>query len=490
MRDVIFRTSSFRFNELHQRCKLCISCESPDPIASAVTAPFPTRKPSVNRWSNFPFSPARLPFFYGWIMVPASVLAILSSMPGQTSGVGVFKESLLKAWDLTSIQLATAYMLGTILSGLTLPLAGRMLDRFGTRTGIALASMGLGASLTLLSQSDRIGLAISNNIFWRIACMTACFMLIRFFGQGCLAMISRLAIGKWFNHRRGYATAIASPLTAFGFGMAPLGLGMLIATYGWREAAGFLAVGIGVFVTIIGWTLYRDTPEECGLLMDGAPPEHFAKEEISGQAAPDREFTRREATSTLAFWIYSLALGAHGLLFTAVAFHIESIGAYHGLEPAEAFGLFWPMAFTSVPCTMLSGWLSDRVDLRWLLGTFLLGQLMGIAGIYFLSYLWARPLLYVGYGIAGGLFSTIAAVSLPRFFGRRHLGAISGWNMTIMVWASALGPLFFSEVEAWSGSYQYALAGYTAVPILLLISGLFARNPQTLDRFRGIPENP
>lgn len=443
----------------------------------------------MTRWTNFPFNPARLPFFYGWVMVFVSVMAILASLPGQTSGVGVFKESLLAAWDLTSIQLATAYMLGTVLSGFALPLAGRMLDRYGARTGMVLSSVGLGASMVLFAQSDRIGLAVSESTAWRVACMTLCFLLIRFFGQGCLAMVSRLAVAKWFNRRRGFASALASPITSFGFGVAPILLGSLIDGQGWRAAALWMAGVIGIGVAIVGGLLFRDTPEECGLTMDGAPARAY---DTGGDALPpppeEREFTCPEALRTLAFWVYSLALGAHALLFTAIAFHIESIGAYHHMTSAEAFALFWPIAFFSVPCTMLMGWLSDRVDLRWLLAVFCLGQFMGITGVYFLDWQWAKYLFYLGYGIGGALFSTLMAVSYPRFYGRRHLGAISGWNMTVIVWASALGPVYFSAAEGLTGDYQAALAFYAVVPIVLLSIGLFARNPQTLPDRSSIPE--
>ncbi len=46
---------------------------------------------------NFPFDPARFPFFYGWIVLSAGTLGILMSAPGQTVGVSVFTDSLIEA---------------------------------------------------------------------------------------------------------------------------------------------------------------------------------------------------------------------------------------------------------------------------------------------------------------------------------------------------------------------------------------------------------
>jgi len=45
---------------------------------------------------NKPFSPARLPFFYGWIILFAGIIGMLMSVPGQTVGVSAFTEDLLK----------------------------------------------------------------------------------------------------------------------------------------------------------------------------------------------------------------------------------------------------------------------------------------------------------------------------------------------------------------------------------------------------------
>ena len=48
-------------------------------------------------WSpHFPFSPARKPLFYGWVMVAAGPLGIEFSIPGQTMGFSVFSDILIR----------------------------------------------------------------------------------------------------------------------------------------------------------------------------------------------------------------------------------------------------------------------------------------------------------------------------------------------------------------------------------------------------------
>ena len=48
--------------------------------------------------------------------------------------------------------------------------------------------------------------------------------------------------------------------------------------------------------------------------------------------------------------------------------------------------------------------------------------------------------------------------------GREHLGAISGLNMSVMVFASAIGPVLFSVGKDVSGGYD--------APALVCVGGL------------------
>ncbi len=51
--------------------------------------------------------------------------------------------------------------------------------------------------------------------------------------------------------------------------------------------------------------------------------------------------------------------------------------------------------------------------------------------------------------------------------------------MTIMVWASALGPVLFSKVQSVTGNYLPIIAAFWLVPIALLLASVMADNPQT-----------
>lgn len=434
-----------------------------------------------HNWANWPFSPGKFPFFYGWIMVIGSVIAVLASIPGQTMGVGVFSESWVKAWGLDRLQLSIAYMCGTIVSSFILPFAGAALDRYGSRVMIVASSLGLGGSLLAISYAHLLMPEIQSTATFIAVFLlaVALFLLLRFFGQGCLALVSRVVIGRWFNRYRGRAAAIAGVFAAFGFNSSPILLNELVQRFGWQGACLILAATIGLGVASLGWLFFRDNPAQCGLSMDGAPMP--TDEELrQGSAFLDirHEFNRVEAIKTIPFWAFSLGLSSHGLIMTGVTFHIASLGGEMGLTETESFSVFWPMAFFGVAFNLGCGWLADRTKLRYLLMGMMVAELVGAYGVLHLGDWYGRALMVVGYGAAGGFFSNLVTVTWPRFFGQLHLGAISGLNMSVMVFASALGPVFLATGYAFTGSYRGVMGFWMIFPLAILILAIWARNPQ------------
>jgi MFS family permease len=413
---------------------------------------------TISRWANFPFSPAKNPFFYGWIIVASATVGVIASIPGQTIGVGVFTESLIKSLKISRTQLSTAYMFGTIASSMFLPFAGKLIDKLGTRImGIASAVL-LGLSLLLISQCDKI-VQILNLSYLPIVIvwMSFCFMLIRFFGQGCIVITSRVTIGKWFNHRRGLAIAIHNIFITFTFNNSPQVLNDMVLSLGWRESYILLALIIGIGVAFIVWLLYRDNPEQCGMVMDGISDPEWLRKMSRKVAEVKKQFTRAEAIRTFSFWIFAAGCALQGMFMTALTFHITSIGQEMGLSREIAYSIFMPIAIIGVIMTLVTGWISDRVRLKWLLLGMLISQALALFGLLFFDSYSGKLMLEIGYGVSSGIFGPLMTVTLPRFFGRDHLGAISGMNTSILVFTCAIGPSLYSFTRDLTESYKHII---------------------------------
>ena len=415
----------------------------------------------------------------------ASTLGMLASIPGQTMGVGVFSEYLISKTGLNRIELSFAYMLGTILSSLILPFAGKLLDRIGGRMMILATGIGLGVSLLFFAQTVTLINSLSPvfsgflpHSFLALLVMTLAFMLLRQFGQGIMAMVSRNVLAKWFDAKRGLVTGISGIFVSFGFSAAPLVINILINWFGFLDTILLLSATCGFGMALLGWLFFRDRPEECGLFMDGS-----TKAKASEHATtPERDSTLYDAVRSYNFWIFCLGMCSSSLIVTGFTFHIDSIAQTSGLSRTEAYSIFLPMSLVSVVSYFLSGWASDRMSLKYLLITLLASLSIGCLGMLAFETHWSRIIVIICFGVQGGLWGCLSLVTWPRFYGRKHLGAISGLFMSCQVFASAIGPPIFGASEYFTGNYHNAAWVMAMLNMVLLIGSFRARSFYRSDR--------
>ena len=444
-----------------------------------MTEPHFTKKTGGIWGVRTPFAPSRFPFFYGWVIVFAATIGSIFSIPGQTMGFSVFTDVLIEELGLSRVQLSLAYCLGTVASGLTLPWLGRVLDRWGERRMAVASVLATGLVLFYLANCGVISQALGQALPAAAAAFIVIglgFYMIRAAAQGVLSMTCRNAIGKWFDHRRGLALAISGVLVSFSYSFAPRGLDWLIDRYGYDGA--WLRMGVVTIVIMgpIAWLLFRDTPEEAGLEMDGGKVASVVV--VNPDMHIHREFTRGEALRDYSFWVFNLTFSFYGLYATAFTFHILSLASEYQFADERILSLFVPIAATSVLTNLVFGAINARLRLKWLLLVMNIGCLSATLGMLFLDKPGGVSAYVIGNGIASGGFVSLTGIVFPRFYGRLHLGAISGVNMSAMVIASGLGPLAFGLCQQFSGSYRGILVASVFVPTLLALLSLRADNPQ------------
>lgn len=428
-----------------------------------------------------PFSPSRIPFFYGWVILVAGTLGILMSIPGQTMGVSVFTDNLIEDLGITRNNLSLAYLFGTLASGLLITRAGKLYDRYGARVMAFTSGVMLGVMLVYLTRIDRL-VSLVQPWSWLSPALATFILLaigfwgIRFFGQGLLTMVSRNMVMKWFNKRRGLANAVLGIFTALGFSVAPQILNQVIEKLEWRGAWILLALMVGIIFAVFVLIIYRDNPEDCGCKADGNMQGRSRRKRPP--SLPDHDFSLKEARRTPAFWAFTLALSLSALYISGLTFHIVSVFETAGLTKAKGIGIFIPTSIIAVVIQFSCSYASDFIRLKYLLIFFMAGMLSTAFGLTLLGdQNWAYWVIMGGNGIIWGLWSVLIGVTWPRFYGLKNLGAISGYSMSWTVIGSALGPYLFSLSADRTGSYD--LVGWVCMGIsaLLFLFAFRADNP-------------
>jgi MFS family permease len=424
---------------------------------------------AAGRW---PFDPAGVPFYYGWVILVVGTIGMLASMPGQTAGVSVFTDHLTDSTGLTRLELSIAYLIGTGSSGLLLPKGGRAIDRYGPRVVAFGATLGLAATVTMFSFVGPMGRFVG------LAVMSAGFGCLRFTGQGLLTLTSRTMVSQWFDRRRGVVTAVSNSFVSFGFAASPALLLALIGIDGFRTAWRLIGVALVVVVGGLVVVLYRNSPEASGLIIDGgrADPVPDGEDRPTPLIGTDDDATREEALRDSRFWAVSFPVVALAVTSTALTFHIVDFGAEMGLDEDTIVRIFVPIAFVSVPVTLLMGWLVDRIPPVRIAVAMCVAQIvMYLTVSHIDTTLWS--VVAVGaWGVSMGCAAPLTSAAIPRLFGRRHLGSIAGVEMSLMVIGSAIGPALFALMKSTTGSYESALWISCIIPV----AGLIAATPTLL----------
>ncbi|MBT9187850.1 MFS transporter [Zobellia russellii] len=432
---------------------------------------------NTNRFSFV--DPAKSPIFYGYVILVIGTIGIYCSIPGQTIGVSVFTDPVKDALGLSRNQFSNAYMIGTICSSLVIGRAGVWFDKYGARYVAFFAAITLAVALMLCSWSVQMSTFVKSLLnvdTWLVpfVIMASLFFVLRFSGQGVLTMASRNVIMIWFDKNRGKVNAISSVAISFGFSSSPLWVNALIESYSWQVTWQILAAALVVFSICI-LQFYKNKPEEHGLLPDG---EVLVNQEESKNIPLAKQYTAKEAQQTRAFWMYALILSFNSFFITGLTFHVVSVFASEGFPKDDAISIFLPASVVAVTISLIFNFLSDYLHLKLYLYLMILGGIMASVGFLFLSSSFGIPMLIGGFGVLGGFFAVLNAIVWPRFFGRTHLGAITGKVMSFLILGSALAPPIFSLCFSTFGSYR--LLGYLGLVFLLFlaIGSVKANNPQ------------
>src|SRR5215471_9001239 len=139
----------------------------------------------------------RQPVFYGWwVALTAALGLFLGVAPIFVFSFSVFLKAIAQEFHATRAAVSLAFTLHNLGSALTAPLAGRMIDRFGSRK-------------VILPTTAIFGVILLSTVFtrslWEIYLF---YMVTGFFGCGSGPVAYGSTVARWFDRHRGLALAI------------------------------------------------------------------------------------------------------------------------------------------------------------------------------------------------------------------------------------------------------------------------------------------
>ncbi len=407
--------------------------------------------------------------YYGWIIVFIAGLGVFFSGPGQTYSNSAFIDQYIDYFGWSRSEVSGLYSAATLVAGMIMVFVGRFIDRFGQRAMMVIVG-------TLFALACFFNSTVSS--MWMLA---VGFFLIRLLGQGSMSLIPNTLVAQWFVKKRGRAFSFMT-LGSFASAMLfPIMNTWLIQTWDWQFAWRFWGVALLVIFVPIAFFFVRNKPEDMGLEPDGdtASKQEQVKPVLTTEIADvSEDWTLAEAAKTRAFWAILICVGIPAMVNTGITFHMVSIFNANGLSMELAATILGMMAFVGIPMSFVSGFITEKVKTNYLLAIVFIIQFIYLLLLIVTKNVFLAILFGLIWGISGGLERIALNIIWPNYFGRAHIGSISGVGTTIAVLGSSFGPLPFGIGFDLFNSYTQVLLFSLIFPVIGVICALLAKKPE------------
>lgn len=366
---------------------------------------------------------------------------------GQTFLISLYVPYLQQEFALSDSYFSSIYGLATIASAFTLTWLGRYIDKI---------------VLTKFSVRVLIGLSLSLMFFsisYGIIMLFLSIYLIRLFGQGLMTHTSITSMARFFGKNRGKAISIAALGHPAGEAFFPIILVGSLHHFGWRLSMFFSGI---IVLGLIPITLKLLLKNKKFSQLKMYFPSILISEKEKNQAKT------LQLIKNPIFWIMAPTVLASASIGTGFLFFQLKLGEINSWSVEFIAAAFSAYAFGNALMTIFGGWLSDSYTGRKLYPLILLPFSIGLVLLIFSDHWIVYIILISGIGITNGFGGSVKSTAIAELFGVKTLGSVRSLFTTVMVFSTALGPLFFGILL--DLSYSFEEISMIALLVFLLVT--------------------
>jgi MFS family permease len=409
-------------------------------------------------------------------------MAALVAAAGFRSSTGALLVPLEDEFGWSRATTSGAVSLNLVIYGLVAPFAAALMERFGLRrvVVVALLLVALGSGLTVFMTSP-----------WQLWLLWGFAVGV---GTGSLALVfGAIVANRWFVRHRGLVVGLFSAASSTGQLVFLPAIAGLAAGPGWRFAATLVA-GFAVLLVPVVWLVLRDSPAQAGTTPYGATEPVAEPAPDPGRPGPATVAiaTLRDSARSRTFWIlfgtfWICGWSTNGLIGT----HFIPAAHDHGMPATTSATLLALIGVFDIIGTVASGWLTDRVDSRYLLFGYYFFRGLSLLAVPWLLAPHVHPSLFffiLFYGL-DWVATVPPTVALCRqHFGIERSGVVFGWVFAAHMVGAGVAASFAGWVRTEQGDY---LAAWLTAGGLCLVAALacllIPRRPEPAESEPGLP---
>jgi len=432
--------------------------------------------------------------FYGWFIVILLFYTLIHTAGNGFYGISVYLPRFMETLNCEAASLQLAAVVWALAFGLSSPLIGAWIQRYGARKVFVTGAMIGGLVMALMSTITQVWHLYLINVVAGVA------------AGATILLPAQTVITLWFDKYRGRAMALVMMGIGVGGFVVPWLITTLLLLFGrWMSGAGNAADASLLLRLFTGWggeltpwrgalragavlnyvivvppllLWLRNKPSDVGQFVDGVQPAGAAGAETPLLSGVSAKRALKSSTFRLVAAVYLLQLCTmSGIQLNAQIF-AEQQAAYT-MDMAWRFMGY--ALIVTIPTRFLFGRLCDRFDPKYLMagaGVFLLGGALTLwVGVLRLGWTGYAPILIFallqGVGIGGN------AVTLPilvgRCFGERDFGKILGFVMMGFAVGVIFGAPVMSKIFDETGSFELAFVYATVLLTVAVVLALLIR---------------
>ena len=364
----------------------------------------------------------------------------------------VFLVAFLEDFRWSRAEASLAYSVSQLVSGMSAPLVGVLVDRLGPRRLVQLGGILLAVGL--------VGTAYATQL-WHVVVLYGLVMTV---GANFLGLVVFVPIlSRWFVQRRGMAISIVQSANGVARAIsAPLAQ-LMILVVGWRHAYLWQAVWMAVLVLPLAG-FFRGTDVGVTSAARGTARPSSARAG-DGLGTARQEWTLAAAVRTPHFWLLAAVYFFTGLGSFLVALHQLAFAVDLGFDKLHAASVLGVGSGLAIVGTIVTGTLSDYIG-RELSAILAYGvSIVGVVCALFLSgpdQAWLLWLHASFFGLTWGARGPAVTAKTADLFPGPNLGVIVG--------AITIGSGIGSALGSWAAGFIFDVSGSYRVAFLLAIA--------------------
>jgi MFS family permease len=410
-------------------------------------------------------------YFWGWISLSGVSVCQLILIGSFMLAFGVFFPVMNAEFGWSRGLISIAYLIGLLCMGLTSPLWGYLVSKFGPKKCLITGNILVVLSLIGMSQIQEL---------WQVYFLYGLTGL----GAGLAGTIAgSTVVNNWFVKKRSFALGTYVGISCLGGLIFPPLNTFFISEFGWRISWLILAGIVLVFsVFICSAILTRNRPEDMGQTPDGLTT---SPDRLNGTKRPETvgqpiDWQLGEALKQPTTWLIVVFAMANSFMLGETGTHQVAFVQDLGFSPMIGATSLAIVSISAVIASLAFGALALKIDIRYLSVASFALQILAFGIIFLNRGLFSVYTVYIYsiiFGIGNGALLPAMTTFIGSYYGRANFAKILGVLTLFQVFPQASSAVIAGSIYDATSSYIPVYVLMTIFSLIGLLCAFFARRP-------------